>query len=83
MGLDVVQLVMNIEARYGFAISDADARPMRSVGDLHAYIMAHADPSPDEEEAWGWLRAMISEEFGVPLDRVTREAWVVRDLGIN
>ncbi len=83
MGLDVVELLMTIEAQYGFTIPDADARPMRSVGDLHTYVMAHATPTPDADEAWEWLRTMIAEEFGVPLERVTREAWVVRDLGIN
>jgi acyl carrier protein len=46
MGLDVVQLVMNLEERYGFIVPDADAREMRSVGDLHKYILAHAEPRP-------------------------------------
>lgn len=83
MGLDVVELIMNIEARYGIDISDADARIMRSVGDLHEYILAHASPVPDAGQVWTWLRHMIAEEFGVPLERITRGAWVVRDLGIN
>ena len=83
MGLDVVELIMNIEAQYDIQISDSDARVMRSVGDLHEYILAHAHPAPDREKSWEWLCTMISEEFGVPRDRVTREAWVVRDLGIN
>ena len=83
MGLDVVELFMNVEAQYGIDIPDADARVMRSVGDLHAYIVAHASPAPDLNEAWMWLRNMISEEFGVPLEQVTPQAWIVRDLGIN
>ena len=83
MGLDVVQLLMNIEEHYGFTISDADAREMRSVGDLHQYILDHAQSQPDSDEAWSWLRDMISSDFGIPKDHVTREAWVVRDLRIN
>jgi hypothetical protein len=83
MGLDVVELLMNVEEHYGFEIPDAQARLMRSVGDLHAYILAHAPRRPSDEEAWKWLRTMIAEEFGVSPERVTREAWVVRDLGIN
>ena len=47
MGLDAVELVVNVEAKYGFAMSDAQARDMRSVGDLHSYILAHAQPPPD------------------------------------
>jgi len=83
MGLDVVQLFMNVEERYGFTVSNADARKMRSVGDLHRYILEHAKPRPDDGEAWTWLRDMIESDFGVPSDRITPEAWVVRDLGIN
>lgn len=83
MGLDVVELLMNIEAQYGIHIPDADARVMRSVGDLHEYILAHASPPPDPDQAWTWLQDMIAEEFGIPIERITREARVVRDLGIN
>lgn len=83
MGLDVVQLFMNIEQHYGFTISDADARKMRSVGDLHTYIVDHAEPRPEDAEAWIWLRDMIETDFGIPADRIIPEAWVVRDLGIN
>lgn len=83
MGLDVVQLFMNVEQRYGFTIPDADAREMRSVGDLHRYILDHAQPRPESDLAWLWLRDMIANEFGIQKDRITPEAWVVRDLGIN
>ena len=83
MGLDVVELVMTIEEQYGFTISDADAREMRSVGDLHAYILDHAVPRPDSQETWNWLRGMIERNFGVPAEKITPEAWVVRDLRIN
>ena len=74
---------MTIEEEYGLSISDADARAMRSVGDLHTYILAHAQPVPDAETVWDWLRDTIESEFGVPRERITREAWIVRDLGIN
>ena len=60
MGLDVVELVMNIETQYDIQIPDADARVMRSVGDLHQYIMAHVRPAPNSDESWAWLRDMIA-----------------------
>ena len=83
MGLDVVELLMTVEQKYGISIPDEDARPLRSVGDLHAYVLSHVTPRPDPEDSWMWLRAMISEDFSVPLERVTPDAWIVRDLGIN
>ena len=83
MGLDVVQLFMNVEQHFGFTIPDADAREMRSVGDLHRYIVKNAQPRPESDQAWIWLRDMIADEFGIQEDRITPQAWVVRDLGIN
>ena len=83
MGLDVVELLISVEEHFGISIPDADARPLRSVGDLHAYILAHAEPPPEPEAAWGWLRDVIEAEFVVPRERITRDAWIVRDLGIN
>ena len=83
MGLDVVELVMTVEKHYGFTIPDTETARMRSVGDLHRYIVDHAHPRPDSAEAWIWLRDTIEGEFGVPAERITPEAWIVRDLGIN
>ena len=83
MGLDSVQLIMDVEAKFGFDISDADAGKIRSVGDLHEYILAHAQPRPDPEAAWAWLVETIEEEFGIPRKRIVPEAWIVRDLGIE
>jgi hypothetical protein len=83
MGLDVVELVMTVEKHYGFTIPHTEASRMRSVGDLHRYIVDHAQPRAESAEAWIWLRDTIAREFAVPADRITPEAWVVRDLGIN
>ena len=74
---------MNIEEKYGFDIPDHEVLDLRSVGELHAYILSKAEPRPDAEESWNWLRDMIESEFLVPRERITPEAWVVRDLGIN
>ena len=83
MGLDVVGLLITIEEHFAIPIPDAQARSLRSVGDLHAYILAHAKPTPDSAATWEWLRDMIEAEFGIPRERITAEAWIVRDLGIN
>ena len=83
MGLDIVELFMSVEQHYGFTVPDAAAREMRSVGDLHQYILDHAQPRPDIDQAWVWLRDMIAHDFGIQKERITREAWVVRDLGMD
>ena len=74
MGLDVVELLRNIETEYGFEIPDAEARQMRSVGDLHAHILAHASPRPDPDAPLVWLRDIIEREFSVASERITPHA---------
>lgn len=40
--LDLVELVMEFEDRFGKTISDEDAQAIKTVGDAVRYIMAHA-----------------------------------------
>ena len=41
MGLDLVELVMEVEETFGFSIPDADAATLDTVGKLYDYVMAH------------------------------------------
>lgn len=40
--LDLVELVMEFEDRFGKTISDEDAQAIKTVGDAVRYILAHA-----------------------------------------
>ena len=60
-----------------------DEKYIRQHAEACSGFLAHAEPAPASEVAWEWLRDMIEADFGVPRDRITPEAWVVRDLGIN
>ena len=39
MGLDTVELVIEVEESFGISIEDADAEQMRTAGDLHEYVL--------------------------------------------
>jgi acyl carrier protein len=39
MGLDAVELVMEVEERFGVRIADDEVLPMRTRGDLHDYLL--------------------------------------------
>ena len=41
MGLDTVELVIEVEESFGFSIDDNDASSLETVGDLYAYILDH------------------------------------------
>lgn len=42
--LDLVEIVMALEEEFHFAIADADAEKMRTVGDLVSYVQKYAKP---------------------------------------
>ena len=39
--LDFIELIMNIEDKYSIAISDEDARKMKTIKDVITYIQKH------------------------------------------
>jgi acyl carrier protein len=44
MGLELLELVLNVEDAFGFSIPDEDAVGLNTVGKLHDYILAHRFP---------------------------------------
>ena len=49
---------------------------------LH-YQPAGIDSTDDTEDAWPGVRDDIAEAVGVKAEQVTRESWLVRDLGLS
>ena len=94
MGLDIVELVMEVEETFGIDIPDQDAERLRTVGDLYWYVREHvpsppasnetrdhADPPADE--LWERLLDVIEKEAGVKRDRLVPTARFVDDLGMD
>jgi hypothetical protein len=50
MGLDGVELVMEIEDHFGIEIPDSDAEGLRTVGGIHAYLCARLKGRPASRE---------------------------------
>lgn len=46
MGLDTVELVMEIEDEFGFQMSDHDAEVIQTCGQLCAYVLERVKPDP-------------------------------------
>ena len=47
MGLDTVELVMEIEDEFGLSIPDADAEMIQTVGQMHAYVCGKLRPTKE------------------------------------
>ena len=83
MGLDIVEMVMEVERTFGFEIPNVDAGRLRTVGDLHAYIRDHVPGAPDDPDLWERLVNVIERESGVRRDRIRPESSFVEDLRMD
>ena len=90
MGLDGVELVMECERTFRIQISDEDAQSVITVGDMQdvcvRLIREQTDQKLETEEdivvVHEIIRRYTSEQLGVKLERVTRDAKFYDDLGM-
>lgn len=86
MGLDSVELIMEIEDEFQVSIPDAEAENLAVLGDLREHIvraLRDRDPPVTEAEVWQRLHSLLVESFGVNPTKIVPTAHIVADLGIN
>jgi len=92
MGLDTVELVMAAERQFQIEVSNAEADRWRTVGDMHAGVMALLEErfaaegralKVDPDITWALLRDLVVVELGVKPEQVQPDAEFVRDLGAD
>ncbi len=86
MGMDSVELVMAIEDKFRIEIPDTDIANLAVLGDMHDYIvraLRQRGETPDEEQVWQQLSAVVVEQLGVHPSEVIRSANIVDDLGAD
>ena len=86
MGMDTVELVMNVEKTFDIDISNRDAEGFRFVGDIHNQViqtLRDRGQLVDEAAIWETLRQLIIDQLGVRPDQVTPTADILADLGAD
>ena len=81
VGLDTVELVMDIEERFGINFSDEAASKILTVEDLHKFVLSQL-PENTLHRVWDGIVEDL-QKFGVPRDKIRPEAQIVRDLGLD
>jgi acyl carrier protein len=91
MGLDTVELVMEIEDEFNICIPDEDAERIRTVGDVYHFILAQKDRPVEHgceppsigtpEEVWRKLTDVVVRVLRVRPEDVRPEARWYEDLG--
>ena len=84
MGLDTVELVMQVEKHFGIDIPDSEASELVTVGMLHSWVVAELNrvgrPQVDPQGVFVELRELICNQLGVEHSKVVPEARFVQGL---
>jgi acyl carrier protein len=90
MGLDTVELVMEIEEAFDISIPDDRASKMLTVGDVYEFILEkttdatlQSSASLTAADVWNSLQLIVAEQLGVDRSIVVPHARFVQDLGAD
>ena len=87
MGLDTVELVMEIEKEFELEIPDEAASNISTVGEMHSWLLTELQrlgrPKVDSAQVYGRLRELICHQLGVKPEAVVPSARFVKDLGAD
>jgi acyl carrier protein len=88
MGLNSVEIVMEVENEFGISIPDADVAYDMRVGELADYISRRVREAGNlkglsKADVLLSVRQLISEQMGMPMDEITPEKRFQADLHID
>jgi acyl carrier protein len=89
MGLDIVEMMMEIEKSFDIEIANADAEGLATVGQLFDHVRGMLDPrtagdrGPYAGPVWERFLDVIEEKTGVERSRLIPTAHFVRDLKLD
>jgi acyl carrier protein len=86
MGLDMVELIIAVEDRFGIAIENREAEKVVTVGHLYQLVfdkLLSRGSVPTEQELYSQLREVICKQLGVKERDVVPSAHFIDDLGAD
>jgi len=81
MGLETVELVMEIEDEFAIKIPDEDAERIQTVGQLEQYVVSKT--ASDPQDVRQKVRSFIVEISGCDARELHDEAHIIYDLGMD
>ncbi len=84
MGLDGVEIVLELEDTFAIKIPDEDAEAVKTVGDLVALVRDLAGLPPELDDAtFDKIAAIIADQLHFPEGLIRPDSRLVEDLGIG
>jgi acyl carrier protein len=81
MGLETVELVMQIEDEFGIEIPNEDAERIQTVGQLEAHVISRT--LLDQKDVQQKVRSFVVEISGCDPRELHDEAHIIYDLGMD
>ncbi len=86
MGLDTVELVLDIEKEFSIEIPDKDAETLGIVGDIARYVEEKSKGTGNAvtfEVALRRIIKILESQYGIPQGKINSISHVVFDLGLD
>ena len=88
MGLDTIELVLWSEQEFEIDIPDSEAVNIFTVGQFSRYIYQklfelNGSAATTEVEIFELIKSFLVSEFGIPPDKINRNANFIKDLRLD
>lgn len=86
MGLDTVEFILDIEEEFRIKIPDSDAESLGILKELAMYIADktnNAQYKNKPDAVMGMLVTLLSTRYAVPIDQITPNSHLIRNLGLD
>ena len=83
MGLDTVELLMDLEEEFEIEIPDDHAQQMATVGEIAKYVCKYSKQELTYEIALRKIIGILVKNYGVPEGKAISSSHIVYDLGLE